>query len=127
MVVIFVDHYTVLGLPTGEKGLKLLSQDIKKSYKLKALELHPDKKSNDPNAVADFQKLQASFNILEDESARKVFNHELVVRLRERGEQFDEFVVEDSCESDDVESFIRKMMAGMRKRERAEFCWAFTS
>ncbi|GKF09265.1 hypothetical protein Tco_0043489, partial [Tanacetum coccineum] len=60
---------------------------------------------------------QASFNILEDESARKVFNHELVVRLRERGEQFDEFVVEDSCESDDVESFIRKMMAEMRKRE----------
>ncbi|GJS35949.1 hypothetical protein Tco_0534331 [Tanacetum coccineum] len=50
-----------------------------------------------------------------------IFNHELMVRLRERGEQFDESVVEDSCESDDVESFIRKMMAEMRKRERAEF------
>ncbi|GJX62063.1 DnaJ homolog subfamily C member 17 [Tanacetum coccineum] len=144
MVVIFIDHYTVLGLPTGDKGLNLSSKDIKKAYKLKALELHPDKKPNNPNAVADFQKhqasfdilkdeyastttkfadfqkLQASFNILEDESARKVFNHELVVRLRERGEQFVESVVEDSCEFDDVDSFVKRMVAEMRKRKRAD-------
>ncbi|GKF25717.1 DnaJ homolog subfamily C member 17, partial [Tanacetum coccineum] len=110
MVVIFIDHYTVLGLPTGEKGLNLSSKDIKKAYKWKALELHPDKKPNNPNAVADFQKLQASFDILKDEYGRKVFNHELMIRLKEQREQFVESVVEDSCESD-VESFIKRMVA----------------
>nr|GEV28691.1 DnaJ homolog subfamily C member 17 [Tanacetum cinerariifolium] len=100
MVVIFIDHYTVLGLPTGEKGLNLSSKDIKKAYKLKALELHPDKKPHNPNAVADFQKLQASFD-------------------KERREQFVESVVEDCCESD-VDSFVKRKVAEMRKRKRAD-------
>jgi DnaJ homolog subfamily C member 17 len=117
MVVIFVDHYTVLGLPTGEKGLKVSSIDIKKAYKQKALELHPDKQPNNPNAVADFQKLQASFDILKDEFARDVFNHELMIRLRERREQFVETVVEDSCKSD-ADSFFKRKVAEMRKRKR---------
>ncbi|GKA24649.1 DnaJ homolog subfamily C member 17, partial [Tanacetum coccineum] len=84
MVVIFVDHYTVLGLPTGEKGLNLSSKDIKKAYKLKALELHPDKKPNNPNAVADFQKLQASFDILKDEKMVAE------MRKRKRADEFEE-------------------------------------
>ncbi|CAG7895960.1 unnamed protein product [Brassica rapa] len=39
----FVDHYIVLGLPSGEEALKLSEKEITKAYKLKALVLHPDK------------------------------------------------------------------------------------
>nr|GEW96170.1 reticulon-4-interacting protein 1, mitochondrial [Tanacetum cinerariifolium] len=64
-------------------------------------------------SIADFQKLQASFDILKDEYARKVFNHELMIRLKERREQFVESVVEDYCESD-VDSFVKRKVAEMQ-------------
>lgn len=52
-----VDHYAVLGLPSGEQGSKLSQQQIKKAYHAKSLKLHPDKKPDDPNAHANFRKL----------------------------------------------------------------------
>ncbi|TXG64920.1 hypothetical protein EZV62_011914 [Acer yangbiense] len=39
-----VNHYEVLGLPSGVEGAKLTEKEISKAYKLKALELHPDKR-----------------------------------------------------------------------------------
>ncbi|TXG64927.1 hypothetical protein EZV62_011921 [Acer yangbiense] len=39
-----VNHYDVLGLPSGAK---LTEKEISKAYKLKALELHPDKRLDD--------------------------------------------------------------------------------
>ncbi|KAI3959448.1 hypothetical protein MKW98_019038 [Papaver atlanticum] len=62
-----IDHYAVLGLPSGEEGAKLTQADIKKAYRTKALELHPDKCPDDPNANTNFQKLQSSYDILRDE------------------------------------------------------------
>ncbi|XP_070675604.1 uncharacterized protein [Malus domestica] len=38
------------------------------------LELHPDKGPNAPNALAEFQALQSSFEILKDEKDRKKFD-----------------------------------------------------
>ncbi|PWA44500.1 dnaJ domain-containing protein [Artemisia annua] len=78
-----------------EKGLQLSTKDIKKAYKLKALELHPDKKPNNTNAVTDFQKLQASYNILKDEYTRKVFDSDLMIRLKEQQEENLEFEQSD--------------------------------
>ncbi|CAK9186017.1 unnamed protein product [Ilex paraguariensis] len=57
-----VDHYAVLGLPSGEEGFKLSEKEISKAYRLKALELHPDKRPDDPNADANFQKLKTSYD-----------------------------------------------------------------
>ncbi|XP_031094337.1 dnaJ homolog subfamily C member 17-like [Ipomoea triloba] len=68
------DHYAVLGLPPGEVGAKLSDKEIAKAYRIKALELHPDKRPNDPNAQTCFQKLKASYEILKDEKARKQFD-----------------------------------------------------
>nr|GLL26367.1 RNA recognition motif domain [Ipomoea trifida] len=68
------DHYAVLGLPSGEDGARLSDKEIAKAYRIKALELHPDKRPNDPNAQSYFQKLKASYEILKDDKARKQFD-----------------------------------------------------
>ncbi|GLT94083.1 hypothetical protein SLE2022_118430 [Rubroshorea leprosula] len=52
-----VDHYSFLGLPSGEEGAKLTEKEISKAYKQQALELHRDKRPDDPNAHENFQKL----------------------------------------------------------------------
>ncbi|KAJ4849518.1 hypothetical protein Tsubulata_021100 [Turnera subulata] len=72
-----VDHYDVLGLPSGLEGAKLTQREISKAYKLKALELHPDKRPGDPNAQADFQKLRSSYETLIDPAARRWFHDSL--------------------------------------------------
>ncbi|RZC49431.1 hypothetical protein C5167_017859 [Papaver somniferum] len=77
-----IDHYAVLGLQSGEEGVKLSQADIKKAYRNKSLELHPDKRPNDPNANINFQKLQSSYDILRDETERKRFD-DRVQRLRQ--------------------------------------------
>ncbi|MCL7025776.1 hypothetical protein MKW94_004418 [Papaver nudicaule] len=69
-----IDHYVVLGLPSGERGAKLTDADIKKAYKTKALELHPDKRPDDPNANINFLKLTESYEILKDETQRKILD-----------------------------------------------------
>ncbi|GJU35719.1 hypothetical protein Tco_1184073 [Tanacetum coccineum] len=42
-----------------------------------------------------------------------------MIRLKERRKEFMESVVEDSCESD-VDSFVKRKVAEMRKRKRAD-------
>ncbi|KAL6146757.1 hypothetical protein ACLB2K_057434 [Fragaria x ananassa] len=75
-----LDHYEVLGLPTGKEGIKLSEKQITKAYKIrKALQLHPDKRPNDPNANAEFQKLYSSYELLiMDPKARKRFDASVV-------------------------------------------------
>ncbi|KAF5181235.1 Dnaj heat shock n-terminal domain-containing protein [Thalictrum thalictroides] len=73
-----INHYEVLGFQLesiGVEGLtKLNSNEISKAYKSKALELHPDKRPNDPNAKSDFQQLKTSYDILMDVKLRKDFD-----------------------------------------------------
>ncbi|XP_062118218.1 uncharacterized protein LOC133831821 [Humulus lupulus] len=72
-----VDHYIILGLPTGQYGAKLTEKEITKAYKVKALLLHPDKNPDDPKANAKFQRLKSSFDILKDDKARKLYDEQL--------------------------------------------------
>lgn len=104
-----IDHYAVLGLPSGEQGSKLSSKEIKKAYHSKSLELHPDKRPDDPNAHENFQKLKTSYEILKDENGRRAFDDLLRVR-REK-------VLRQSQQS----SKRRKMMSDLEERERAAF------
>lgn len=104
-----VDHYKVLGLPSGEEGAKLSEKEISKAYKLKALELHPDKRPDDPDAHANFQKLKSSYEILKDEKARKLFDDLLKIK-REKEKRL---VQQDGRK--------RKMRSDLEERERAGF------
>ncbi|KAK9129372.1 hypothetical protein Sjap_009859 [Stephania japonica] len=102
-----VDHYEVLGLPSGEEGTKLSDKEIAKAYRQKALELHPDKRRDDPNADSKFQRLKLSYEILKDDKARQVFNDLIRARTakRKRESQFN--------------SKRRRMVSDLEERERA--------
>ncbi|XP_040869149.1 dnaJ homolog subfamily C member 17 isoform X1 [Glycine max] len=101
-----MDHYAVLGLPSGEEGAKLTEKEINKAYRWKALELHPDKRPDDPNAAANFQQLRTSYDILRDDKARKLFDDLLRVK-RER-----------ELRNLQRDGKRRKMVSDLERRER---------
>lgn len=76
-----VDHYAVLGLPSGEGGLSLTLKEIEKAYRNQSRIRHPDKRPDDPNATADFQRLTSSFDVLKDEAKRSAFDARIRTRL----------------------------------------------
>ncbi len=63
------NHYEVLDVPE-----QATAEDIKKAYRKKALETHPDKNGNTPEATAKFQKVTEANSVLSDESQRKAFD-----------------------------------------------------
>ncbi|MCL7035028.1 hypothetical protein MKW94_028202 [Papaver nudicaule] len=77
-----IDHYVVLGLSSGEEGRKLTDVEIGKAFRRKALELHPDKRRDDPNANSNFLRLKLSYEVLKDEKTRKQFDDLLRVKRK---------------------------------------------
>ncbi|CAN6688167.1 unnamed protein product [Malus baccata var. baccata] len=104
-----VDHYKVLGLPSGEEGSKLTENDIKKAYRAKALVLHPDKRPDDPDAPANFQSLMSSYEILKDEKARKLFDDLLRVKRDQQRRHLER------------DSKRQRMVSDLEARERSAF------
>ncbi|PWZ02697.1 DnaJ-domain-containing protein [Testicularia cyperi] len=56
------DFYSILGVPRAAS-----SADIKKAYRKKSLEFHPDKNSGVPNAQKRFEQLGLLYKILRDD------------------------------------------------------------
>ncbi|GLJ15851.1 hypothetical protein SUGI_0261560 [Cryptomeria japonica] len=104
------DHYKILGLPSGKEGAKLGEGEIRKAYRARALVWHPDKRPDDPNAAATFQKIQTAYELLTDKTARKAFDDFL--RLREERLQRQQHKVSE------VSAKRRKMMDDLTRRER---------
>ncbi|TQD72967.1 hypothetical protein C1H46_041504 [Malus baccata] len=104
-----VDHYKVLGLPSGEEGSKLTENDIKKAYRAKALVLHPDKRPDDPDAPANFQSLMSSYEILKDEKARKLFDDLLRIKRDQQRRHLER------------DSKRQRMVSDLEARERSAF------
>ena len=63
------DYYATLGIP------RTASQDeIKKAYRKKALEFHPDRNPGDPKAEAEFKRISEAYEILSEENKRRTYD-----------------------------------------------------
>ncbi|MDE3046015.1 MAG: molecular chaperone DnaJ [Verrucomicrobiota bacterium] len=63
------DYYATLGISKGATP-----EEIKKAYRKKALECHPDRNPGDPKAEAQFKQVSEAYEVLSDESRRRVYD-----------------------------------------------------
>lgn len=63
--------YTILGLNKNDDPSQ---NDIKKAFKKLALEHHPDKNKNNPDAEKKFKEMSHAYDILTDENKKKIYD-----------------------------------------------------
>ena len=63
------DYYEILGIAKG-----VSSDDIKKAYRKKALQYHPDRNPGDPEAEKQFKKISEAYEVLSDDKKRQIYD-----------------------------------------------------
>jgi DnaJ homolog subfamily C member 17 len=94
-------HYDTLSIKYSAT-----SKEIRRAFRAKALELHPDKNPDNPAAADQFDKVNKAYEVLSDEKAKAAYDTKLQVE-RER---------EAKWEAANAE--IRAMRAKLEKKEK---------
>lgn len=63
------DFYATLGV-----SREATPEEVKKAYRKKALECHPDRNQNDPKAAETFKRVSEAYEVLSDASKRRLYD-----------------------------------------------------